>query len=188
MKIFYIHTKKVNFIRFINVVPILTCIDQLMIYSKNNIYLLHIFGMRKKSVKSFQTKITILFLQGPVCENQSGASSSTTTISFTGGLFLCTYIPTITYVEIQHTATTGRRRSVRPIDQSMFFLYQYMYSIIVYTTIEKTYFDLLVERFAVARPWHCGKGGPSLCRTTSHFFPVKKRYFVKESLQIQRNE
>ena len=50
-----------------------------------------------------------------------------------------------------------------------------MYCIIVYTTIEKTYFDLLDERFAVARPWHCGEGGPSLCRTTSHFFPVKKK-------------
>ena len=160
-----------------NFVPILTYIERLMRYSKNNIYLLHIFGMRKKSVKSFQTKITILFLQGPVCENQSGASSSTTTISFTGGLFLCTYIPTITYIEISHTATTGWRRSVRPIDQSMFFLQQYMYSIIVYTTIEKTYFDLSVERFAVARPWHCGEGGPSLCRTTSHFFPVKKKIF-----------
>ena len=145
---------KNKFYYIMNVEPILTYINRLMRYSKNNIYLLHIFGMRKKSVKSFQTKITILFLQGPVCENQSGASSSTTTISFTGELFLCTYIPTITYVEIQHTATTGRRQSVCPIDQSMFFLQQYMYSIIVYTTIEKTYFDLSDERFAAARWWH----------------------------------
>ena len=48
---------------------------------------------------------------------------------------------------------------------------------LVYTTIEKTYFDLLVERFAVARPWHCGEGGTESLLDHIPLLPSKKKIF-----------
>ena len=50
-----------------------------------------------------------------------------------------------------------------------------MYSIIVYATIEKTYFDLSVGRFAVARPWHCGEGGTESLPDHIPLLPSKKK-------------